>query len=58
MVLVFGVLKFAVAQGTPPSENLAILRIFGLQDPVCCSGGSLILMESKVLCVLQHVEDS
>ena len=29
-----------------------------LQDPVCCFGGSLILMEYKVLLVLQHVEDS
>ena len=33
-------------------------RIVGVQVPVCCFGGSLILMEYKVLRVLQHVEDS
>ena len=58
MVMVVGVLNFAVAQGTPPSENVTIQRIFGLQDPVCCFCGSLLSMECKVLRVLQHVEDS
>ena len=55
--MVVGVLNFAVPQSTPSSENLAILRIFGLQDPVCCFGEPLISMEYKVLLVLQHVED-
>ena len=53
-----GVLNFAIAQSTPPSANLATLRNFGLQNPVCCFGGSLIIMEYKELRVLQHVEDS
>ena len=58
MMLVVGVLNFSVAQSTPPSENLAILRIFWLQDPVCCFEGSLMFMEYEVLRVFQHVEDS
>ena len=57
-MMVVDVLNFAVPQSTPSSENLAILRILGLQDPVCCFGESLISMESKVLLILQHVEDS
>ena len=36
MMMVVGVLNFADPQNTPPSENLAILKILGHQDPVCC----------------------
>ena len=45
MMMVVGVLNFAVPQSTPPCENLANLRIFGLQDPVCCFGEPLSSME-------------
>ena len=45
MMMVLGVLSFAVPQSTPPSENSAIRRIFGVQDPVCCFDESLISME-------------
>ena len=51
-------MMMVVEQSTPPSENLHIQRIFGLQDPVCCFGESLISMEYKILLVLQHIEDS
>ena len=56
MMMVVGVLNFAVPQSPPPSEILAILRIFGVQDPVCCFDESLISMQYKVLLVLQHTE--
>ena len=35
MMIVVGVLNFAVPQSTPPRENLGIPRFFGCQDPVC-----------------------
>ena len=58
MVMVVGVLNFAAPQRTPPSENLAILRIFGDQDPVCRFDESLTSTEYKVLLDLMHIEDS
>ena len=36
MMMVVGVLNFAVPQSTPPSENLAIQKILWHPDPVCC----------------------
>ena len=59
MMMVVGVLNFAAPQSSPTSENLTIVRIFGLQDPVCCVEESLISMEySKGLLVLKYIGDS
>ena len=58
MMMMVGVQNFAVPQGTPPNENLAIPRIFGCQDPVCRFDESLTAREYMVLLVLQHTEDS
>ena len=57
MMMVVGVLNFAVAQSTPPGENLTIPIFFGLHDPLSGFDESLILIEYKVLLVLQHIED-
>ena len=59
MKMVVGVLIFAAPQSSPTSENLTIVRIFGLQDPVCPVDESLISVEySKGLLVLKYIEDS
>ena len=47
MMVVVGVLNFAVPHSTPPSENLTIPRIFECQDPLCRFDESLTLREKK-----------
>ena len=37
MVMIVGVLTFAVPQSVLPSKNSTIPSIFVLQDQVCCS---------------------
>ena len=58
MMMVVGVLNFAISQSTPPCENLAILRICGVLDPVYRFDESLISLKYEVLVVLQHIKDS
>ena len=58
MMMVAGVLNFAVPQRTPSSENLAIQRFFGVPSLVCCFDESSTSLEYRALLVLQHSEDS
>ena len=54
MMMVVGVLNFAVPQSTPPSENLTSPRFFGVPGPVCCFDESLTSLEYWALLVLRH----